>query len=58
VITASRERIAELQGMERKRETRGREHELDRMVAAATYRAQRAREGKGYRFTITAAARR
>jgi hypothetical protein len=34
----------------RRKRQRDREHELDRMISAATYRAQRAREGKGYRF--------
>jgi hypothetical protein len=37
----------------RKRETaREREHRHDREVGAATYRAQRAREGRGYRFQL------
>ena len=35
-----------------------REHELDRMAAAATYRAQRAREGTGYRFELPPSLRR
>jgi hypothetical protein len=31
---------------------RDREHELDRMVAAATWRAERAKRGAGYVFKI------
>jgi hypothetical protein len=36
----------------------GREHELDRMVAAATWRAERAKSGQGYVFKIPAKSRR
>jgi hypothetical protein len=36
--------------MERRRLSRERQHAIDRMVSGATYRAQRAREGKGYVF--------
>jgi hypothetical protein len=43
----------------RKRETaREREHRYDREIASATYKAERAREGKGYRFCIPESARR
>lgn len=35
-----------------KREQRDREHELDRMISAATYRARRAREGRGFKFQM------
>ena len=43
----------------RKRETaKQREHRYDREIAAATYRRERAREGRGYRFEIPARARR
>ena len=43
----------------RRRETaREREHRYDREVASATYKAERAREGKGYRFYIPELARR
>jgi hypothetical protein len=31
---------------------RDREHELDRIISAATYRAQRAREGRGFKFEL------
>jgi hypothetical protein len=42
----------------RRRETREeREHRHDREVASATYKAQRAREGRGYRFEIPEKAR-
>jgi hypothetical protein len=36
---------------------RDREHQLDRMVAAATWRAERAKRGDGYRFEIPEKAR-
>jgi hypothetical protein len=36
---------------------RDREHQLDRMVAAATWRVERAKTGKGYRFEIPEKAR-
>jgi hypothetical protein len=39
--------------VKRKRERRKeREHRWDREVASATYRAERAREGRGYRFQL------
>ena len=50
--------LAERSGMNAKRKRERREHELDRMISAATYRAQRAREGRGYSFEIPARARR
>lgn len=31
---------------------RDREHELDRMIAAATWRRERAKAGHGYRFEL------
>jgi len=37
---------------------RDREHELDRMIGAATFRRERARRGSGYRFEIPASAQR
>jgi hypothetical protein len=41
-----------------RRETkRERDHRHDRAVASATYKAQRAREGRGYRFEIPEKAR-
>jgi hypothetical protein len=43
--------LAEHRGMSEKRK-REREHELDRMVVAAVYRRERAREGKGFRFQL------
>jgi hypothetical protein len=43
----------------RRRETaREREHRYDREIASATYKAERAREGKGYRFCVPESARR
>jgi hypothetical protein len=41
----------------RRESKRDRDHRYDREVAAATYRAQRAREGRGYRFEIPEEAR-
>jgi hypothetical protein len=37
---------------------RDREHELDRMVAAATWRCERAKAGRGYRFQLPPSLRR
>lgn len=37
---------------------RDREHALDRMISAATYRRERAKAGKGYEFCIPESARR
>jgi hypothetical protein len=42
---------------ERKRR-RDREHELDRMVAAAVWRREQAASDRGFRFEIPASARR
>lgn len=44
-----RRALAEDRCMKRQRD---REHRHDREVASATYRAKRAREGRGYRFEL------
>jgi hypothetical protein len=41
----------------RRESMRDRDHRHDREVSAATYRAQRAREGRGYCFEIPEKAR-
>jgi hypothetical protein len=46
--------VAEKRTVSRKRD---REHELDRMVAAATYRRERARVGRGFRFELPSSLR-
>jgi hypothetical protein len=40
------------------RERKQREHKLDRMIAAATYRAEQARRGNGHRFELPPSLRR